>query len=157
MTFSIVARDISSSGEPEWGVAVASKFLAVGAAVPWARAEVGAIATQALANLSYGPTGLELLGEGRSAEEVSAVLTGADEEREHRQLGIVDAGGGASTYTGSECLNWAGGRTGDGFCCQGNILTGPDVVDAMVDAYETTEGELAVRLIAAIRAGDAKG
>ncbi|MEA2460764.1 MAG: hypothetical protein QOH90_941 [Actinomycetota bacterium] len=157
MTFSIVARDVSASGAPEWGVAVASKFLAVGAAVPWARADAGAVATQALANLAYGPEGLDLLAEGRSAEEVVAALTGADDEREHRQLGVVDAEGRASTYTGSECLNWAGGRTGPGFCCQGNILTGPDVVDAMVDAFESTEGELAVRLIAAIKAGDAKG
>lgn len=157
MTFSIVARDDAADGPPEWGVAVASKFLAVGAAVPWAMADVGAIATQALANLAYGPHGLRLLSEGRSAQDVAAVLTGEDEDRDHRQLGIVDVEGRAASYTGPECLDWAGGRTGDGFCCQGNILTGPDVVDAMVDAYVSSSGELAMRLLAAIRAGDAAG
>lgn len=157
MTFSIVAWDPESGSGPEWGIAVASKFLAVGSAVPWAAAGKGAIATQALANLGYGPGGLELLGEGAGAEEVVERLTGADDEREHRQLGVVDASGGAATYTGSECLDWAGGRTGDGYCCQGNILTGPDVVEAMAEVFEATEGELAVRLLAALRAGDDAG
>jgi uncharacterized Ntn-hydrolase superfamily protein len=120
-------------------------------------ADVGAVATQALANLSYGPHGLSLLSEGRSAEDVAAILTGEDDERDHRQLGIVDAQGRAASYTGPECLDWAGGRTGEGYCCQGNILTGPDVVDAMAAAFEKTEGELAVRLLAALRAGDEKG
>jgi uncharacterized Ntn-hydrolase superfamily protein len=129
----------------------------VGAVVPWAIADVGAIATQALANLSYGPNGLRLLAEGHSAVDVAAVLTGEDADRDHRQLGIVDVEGRAASYTGPECMDWAGGRTGDGFCCQGNILTGPDVIDAMVDAYESTTGEFAERLIAAIRAGDAAG
>jgi uncharacterized Ntn-hydrolase superfamily protein len=100
---------------------------------------------------------LDLLAAGRSAKEVAEVLTGEDDGRDHRQLGVVDAKGEAFTYTGSECLDWAGGRTGRGYCCQGNILTGPDVVDAMADAYESTEGELADRLIAALRAGDAAG
>lgn len=157
MTFSIVARDPTSESGTEWGVAVASKFLAVGAAVPWAAAPVGAIATQALANLAYGPDGLDLLRTGKSADAVVAELTGADAEREHRQLGVVDSVGGAATYTGAECYDWAGGRTGDGYCCQGNILTGPEVVDAMCEAFENASGELAVKLLAALHAGDRAG
>src|SRR5665811_1378908 len=115
MTFSIGAWDPSSESGPEWGVAVASKFLAVGAAVPWCAAPVGAVATQALANLGYGPGGLELLRAGKSADAVVAELTGADDERDHRQLGVIDGTGGAATYTGAECYDWAGGRTGDGY------------------------------------------
>jgi len=156
VTFSIAAWDPAPT-PPEWGVAVASKFLAVGAAVPWARAGAGAVATQALANLAYGPEGLDLLAAGRSAEDVVRELTEADEGREHRQLGVVDATGRAATYTGSECFDWAGGRTGDGYCCQGNILTGADVVDAMAEAFDATTGELAVRLLAALDAGDRAG
>jgi uncharacterized Ntn-hydrolase superfamily protein len=156
MTFSIVAWD-GAPEPPEWGVAVASKFLAVGAAVPWASAESGAIATQALANLAYGPDGLALLKEGVSADEVVSKLTGADAESAHRQLGVVDLQGRAATYTGSECLDWAGGIAGDGFCCQGNILVGPQVVERMAEAFQQTEGELAARLLAALRAGDDAG
>lgn len=156
MTFSIAAWDGSVS-PPEWGVAVASKFLAVGAAVPWVRAGAGAVATQALANLSYGPDGLHLLGSGMGAGDVIAQLTGADEGREDRQLGVVDAKGDAATFTGSSCFDWAGGLAEDGFCCQGNILTGPEVVDAMAGAFRSTEGELAVRLLAALKAGDDAG
>ncbi|HYI45841.1 MAG TPA: DUF1028 domain-containing protein, partial [Actinomycetota bacterium] len=125
MTFSIVARDPDAQPSAEWGVAVASKFLAVGSVVTWARADVGAIATQAFANLAYGPDGLDLLAAGRSAKEVIAALTGGDEMSPQRQLGVVDASGGAATFTGSECFDWAGGRAGPGYCCQGNILTGP--------------------------------
>jgi uncharacterized Ntn-hydrolase superfamily protein len=156
MTFSIAAWDPNSS-PPEWGVAVASKFLAVGSAVPWVRARAGAVATQALANLSYGPEGLDRLARGERAAEVIEALTGKDEDSAHRQLGIVDAAGTSATFTGSECFDWAGGRTGDGYCCQGNILTGPDVVDRMAEAFERTTGELAVRLLAALSAGDAAG
>lgn len=156
MTFSIVAYD-PSSDPPEWGVAVASKFLAVGSVVPWARAGAGALATQALANLGYGPEGIELLTQGLSAEEVVEKLTSADDGREDRQLGVVDAQGRAATYTGSQCLDWAGGRTGENYCCQGNILTGADVVDACAETFEKTEGELAVRLLAALKAGDDAG
>lgn len=156
MTFSIVAWEPRAS-PPEWGVAVASKFLAVGAVVPWARAGTGAVATQAFANLAYGPEGLERLAEGRAAEDVINGLTGPDEQREHRQVGIVDAEGRAANFTGSECFDWAGGRTGRGYTCQGNILTGPDVVDQMCSVYERTKGELAVRLLAALRAGDEAG
>jgi uncharacterized Ntn-hydrolase superfamily protein len=157
VTFSIVAWDPSAEPAPEWGVAVASKFLAVGAAVPWARAGAGAVATQALANLAYGPGGLDLLASGATADDVVARLTAADDERAHRQLGVVDSRGRAATYTGSECFDWAGGRTGEGYCCQGNILTGPDVVDEMCSSFEGTTGDLTERLMAALTAGDARG
>jgi uncharacterized Ntn-hydrolase superfamily protein len=157
VTFSIVGYATSDTLPPEWGIAVASKFLAVGSAVPWARAGVGGIATQALANLSYGRDGLHLLARGRSASEVVDTLTGADEGRDDRQLGVVDSNGVAATYTGACCLDWAGGRTGDGYCCQGNILTGPDVVDTMATAFESASGNLAERLLAALRAGDDAG
>jgi len=157
VTFSIAAWDPTPDPGPEWGVAVASKFLSVGAAVPWVQANAGAVATQALANLSYGPEGLLRLAAGEDARSVVATLTGADDIAQHRQLGIVDARGGVETFTGTECFDWAGGVAGDGFCCQGNILTGPDVVGAMKDAFEGTGGELAVRLLAALRAGDAAG
>lgn len=156
MTFSIAAWDGNVS-PPEWGVAVASKFLAVGAAVPWVRAGAGAIATQALANLAYGPDGLDLLAGGASADEVVERLTAADDGRDDRQLGVVDASGRAATYSGSSCFDWAGGVAGNGFCCQGNILTGPEVVDAMAGAFRATTGELAVRLLAALKAGDDSG
>jgi uncharacterized Ntn-hydrolase superfamily protein len=156
VTFSIAASDHGVE-PPEWGIAVASKFLAVGSAVPWVRASAGAIATQALANLSYGPDGLELLVEGRSAADVITTLTERDDEKQHRQLGVVDVHGRAASYTGEECLDWAGGVTGEGYCCQGNILTGPDVVEAMASAFESAEGELTARLLAALRAGDAAG
>ncbi|MGH2754120.1 MAG: DUF1028 domain-containing protein [Actinomycetota bacterium] len=156
MTFSIVAWDPSSS-PPEWGVAVASKFLAVGSAVPWARAGAGAVATQALANLSYGPDGLDELAKGTSAQAVVDLLTSRDADSADRQLGIVDSTGGAATFTGSRCFDWAGGRTGDGYCCQGNILVGSEVVDRMAEAFEAASGELAVRLLAALAAGDTVG
>src|SRR3954468_12207864 len=156
MTFSIVAR--SEDGE-SWGVAVASKFLAVGAAVPAARAHVGAVATQSLPNLSYKPRGLDLLAQGCTAQQVLDELTDADERRADRQAGIVDAAGGAATYTGADCLDWAGGVTGPGVAIQGNILTGPDVVKAMHDAWQKSpnEPELARRLLAALVAGDRGG
>jgi uncharacterized Ntn-hydrolase superfamily protein len=156
MTFSIAAWDPDASPH-EWGVAVASKFLAVGAAVPWAKAEAGAVATQALANLAYGPEGLELLQKGMPSNAVVRMLTGNDDQRQHRQLGVVDATGVAATFTGTECFDWAGGRTGDGYCCQGNILTGPDVVDDMCETFERAEGELAERMLAALQAGDRAG
>src|SRR6476646_3649290 len=130
-TYSIVACDLEAR---QWGVAVQSKFLAAGAAVPFAEAEVGAVATQAYANMRYGPDGLALLREGLGADEVVARLTAADEGRDHRQLGIVDGAGRAATFTGSECLDWAGGRTADGYAAQGNIL----VSEATVDALATT-------------------
>ncbi|HVB53100.1 MAG TPA: DUF1028 domain-containing protein [Candidatus Acidoferrales bacterium] len=151
-TFSIVATD-----GVDWGVAVASKFLAVGSAVPAAQAEVGAIATQAFANTGYKQLGLDLLEVGRPASEVVEVLTGDDEGREHRQLGVVDRHGGAATYTGSKCFEWAGGRTGKGCACQGNILAGPEVVDSLLSVFEASTGELVDRLMAALAAGDQAG
>jgi uncharacterized Ntn-hydrolase superfamily protein len=157
VTFSIAAWDGDADPSPEWGIAVASKFLGVGAVVSWARAGAGAVATQALANLAYGPNGLELLEAGGDADSVVMELTTADSEREHRQLGVVDGAGRAATFTGSECFDWAGGRTGDGYCCQGNILTGPDVVDAMAESFEATQGKLGERLLAALTAGDLAG
>ena len=156
MTFSIVAWD-GDVDPPEWGVAVASKFLAVGAVVPWARAGAGALATQAFANLAYGPSGLELLAGATSAQDVVDRLTSPDEEREHRQLGVVDARGRAATFTGSECFDWAGGVAGDGYCCQGNILTGSEVVERMAAAFESSTGSLAERMLAALEAGDRAG
>ena len=154
MTFSIVACDLERG---DWGVAVASKFPAVGSVVPWAKAGVGAIATQAHANADYGPDGLGLLREGVSAAAAVARLTGADDNSAARQLGMVDASGGAASFTGDECMSWAGGMSGDGFSCQGNILVGPDVVDALARAFRAAEGELADRLVAALVAGDAAG
>lgn len=153
-TFSIVAADRERR---EWGVAVQSKFISVGAVVPWARSAVGALATQALANVGYGPQGLELLSRGANAETVVRKLTGADPKREHRQLGVVDARGHAAAFTGSECLDWAGQEVGDSFTCQGNILFGPAVVRAMARAFEATPGDLPERLLAALAAGQREG
>ncbi|MCI4330319.1 MAG: DUF1028 domain-containing protein [Thermoplasmata archaeon] len=153
-TFSIVAHDRERA---EWGVAVQSKFISVGAVVPWGRAGVGAIATQAFANVAYGPDGLALLQKGRSAEEVVRTLTQADAKRDHRQLGVVDARGGSASFTGKECMEWAGHETGDGFACQGNILFGPRVVSAMARAYESTPGDLPERLLAALSAAQREG
>lgn len=156
MTFSIVAR--SADGQ-SWGVAVASKFLAVGAAVPAARAHVGAVATQALPNLSYKPRGLEMMALGATAQQVLGELVAADEGRADRQAGMVDAAGGAATYTGSDCLDWAGGVTGQGVAIQGNILTGRAVVEAMRRAWLDAAGEpdLGRRLLASLIAGDRAG
>ncbi len=153
-TFSIAARDASTG---EFGVAVASKFLAVGAVVPWARAGAGAIATQAWANLSYGPQGLALLEGSLSAADVVTRLTSADEGREHRQLGVVDAAGRSAAWTGRECMPWAGHQTGDGYSCQGNILTGEAVVSAMARAFEGAAGPLPERLLCALAAGQVEG
>ncbi|MGY4766876.1 DUF1028 domain-containing protein [Kribbella sp. CWNU-51] len=155
MTFSIVAFDPASGS---WGIAVASKFLAVGAVVPWGRAGAGAVATQAAANLSYGPSGLDLLADGLPADQVVAKLTNADDDREHRQVGTVDAQGQGATFTGGSCLDWAGGQAGDGFAIQGNILAGPHVVAAMADAWKASVGEtFERRLLAALAAGDHAG
>ena len=161
MTFSIVARSEDGS---HLGIAVASKFLAVGAAVPAAEVAAGAIATQALANLAYRPNGLALLREGLDAASTVAKLTGDDPGRDDRQLGIVDAHGGASTFTGSDCVPWAGGTAGttsggSAFAVQGNILAGPEVVDAVVAAWEASDPrrEMHHRLVDALRAGDLAG
>lgn len=154
-TYSIAACDLEAR---EWGVAVQSKFLAVGAAVPAAEPEVGAIATQAWANLAYRPQGLALLREGYSAEEVVRTLVGSDDGRGHRQVGIVDGHGRAATYTGAECLDWAGGLTGPGYAAQGNILASAATVEALASAFEATAGQpLAVRLLESLAAAQAAG
>ena len=154
-TYSIVACDLEAG---EWGVAVQSKFLAVGAVVPAAEPHVGAIATQAWANLAYRPDGLALLRDGYSADDVVRTLVGADEGRGHRQLGVVDALGRAATYTGSECLEWAGGTTGPGYAAQGNILVSAATVEAMVSTFEASAGQpLADRLLAGLAAAEAAG
>ncbi|MHB8643922.1 MAG: DUF1028 domain-containing protein [Gaiellaceae bacterium] len=154
-TYSIVACDLEVR---QWGVATQSKFLAVGSVVPWAAAEVGAVATQSYANPQYGPDGLALLGQGLTADEVVKRLTEADEGRESRQLGVVDALGGSATYTGAECHDWAGGRTGDGYAAQGNILVDGNTVDALAETFEATAGKpLAVRLIECLAAAQLAG
>ena len=154
MTFSIVARDLHKG---ELGIAVQSKFLAVGAVVPWARAGVGAIATQSWANTTYGPLGLELLASGVPASEVLAQLIRDDDRRASRQVGIVGITGTPATYTGEECFPWAGGHTGEHHTCQGNILVGEDTVLAMARTFEETPGHLCDRLVAALAAGQAAG
>jgi uncharacterized Ntn-hydrolase superfamily protein len=160
-TYSIVARDPSTG---ELAVGVQSKFLAVGSAVPWARAGVGAVATQAWANVSYGPRGLALLEEGLTAEEVVDRLIAADDGREHRQLGVVDSQGNAAAYTGAKCMHWAGHHVGNGYTCQGNILVGEETISEMARAYEDAAGlpHLADRVVEALAAaqragGDSRG
>jgi uncharacterized Ntn-hydrolase superfamily protein len=154
-TYSIVACDLEAE---QWGVAVQSKFLAVGSVVPWAEPQIGAIATQSYANPRYGPEGLALLREGRSAEEVVEALTSADEARAERQIGVVDASGRAATFTGEGCHDWAGGRTGDCYAAQGNILVSGDTVDALAVTFESN-GHLALaeRLIECLAAAQAAG
>jgi uncharacterized Ntn-hydrolase superfamily protein len=156
MTFSIVARSADGTA---LGVAVASKFLAVGAAVPAGAADVGALATQAHANLGYRVDGLALLRDGVSAAQAVERLVAGDSGRNVRQLGVVGAAGAGATFTGSKCHSWAGGTAGDGFALQGNILTGPEVVEAMRVAWLTSADEmpLARRLLTALRAGDEAG
>jgi uncharacterized Ntn-hydrolase superfamily protein len=153
-TYSIAACDLDAS---QWGVATQSKFLAVGAVVPWAEPHVGAIATQAYANPRYGPEGLSLLREGLSAEEVVERLTAADEGRDQRQLGVVDREGRSASFTGAECLEWAGGRTGPCYAAQGNILVSAETVDAIADTFESSKGPLAERLLDCLDAAQAAG
>ena len=154
-TYSIVGCDLETR---QWGVAVQSKFLAVGSVVPWAEPEVGAIATQAYANPRYGPDGLALLREGLSAGEVVERLTAADGGRDERQLGVVDASGASAAWTGSGCLDWAGNRTGEGYSAQGNILVSGETVDALADTFEANSGRpLAERLLEALAAAQAAG
>jgi uncharacterized Ntn-hydrolase superfamily protein len=154
MTFSIVACDLK---EESWGVAVASKFPAVGAVVPWTQAGSGAVATQSFANTSFGRRGLEMMALGLSAEETLAGLLQDDPDRELRQVGLVDKEGGAATYTGNGCFEWAGGVKGKGYAIQGNILVGRKVVLAMEKTFLNTKGDLPRRLYAALRAGDRAG
>jgi uncharacterized Ntn-hydrolase superfamily protein len=153
-TYSIVACDLEAG---QWGVAVQSKFLAVGSVVPWAEPHVGAVATQSYANPRYGPDGLALLRQGLAADEVVRRLTEADDERESRQLGIVDATGHGATFTGSDCHDWAGGRTGTGYAAQGNILVSTETVDALAKTFESSSGPLAERLIECLAAAQAAG
>ncbi len=153
-TFSIVAYD---PAEHAWGIAVASKFPAVGAVVPWAQAGSGAVATQSYANTTFGPRGLALMGQGLSAKETIDRLIAEDEERDLRQVGMVDAQGHPATFSGEKCLAWAGGQTGMHFAAQGNILTGPETIDAMKEAYLRTKGDLPDRLLAALLDGDRAG
>jgi uncharacterized Ntn-hydrolase superfamily protein len=154
-TFSIVAFDPNTG---ELGIAVESKFLGVGAVVPWAKAGVGAVATQAYANTTYGPKGLELLEQGLSAQEVVDKLTADDPEAQRRQVGIVDAQGRSATFTGAECFAWAGGRAGQNYACQGNILVSQATVDAMASSFEAnTSLPLPERLVSALQAGQSAG
>lgn len=153
-TFSIVGYDPEKE---EWGIAVQSKFLAVGSAVPWARAGVGAVATQSWANTSYGPRGLAMMEEGVPAEEVIAWLTKEDKDHALRQVGVVDAKGGVAAFTGDECYDWAGHIVGQHYTCQGNILVSEDTVKAMAQTFENTEGALVDRLLAALQAGQKAG
>ena len=153
-TYSIAACDLDAG---QWGVATQSKFLGVGSVVPWAEPGVGAIATQAYANPRYGPEGLALLREGLSAEEVVERLTAADEGRDHRQLGVVDAQGRGASFTGDECMDWAGGRTGDCYAAQGNILVSAETVEAIAETFARAQGTLAERLLDCLDAAQAAG
>jgi len=153
-TFSIVARD---PGNGDLGVIVQSKFPTVGSVVPWAKANVGAIATQAWANVGYGPKGLVLLEEGKNASETLKILLDTDDGREHRQIGIVDAKGKSVAHTGKECMDWAGHLIGEGYTCQGNILAREAVIVDMASAFERTEGDLIDKLFAGLKAGQTAG
>ena len=153
-TFSIVAHD---PDRKEWGIGVASKFLAVGAVVPWARADAGAVATQSFANTTYGPRGLELLARGKSAADVIQALTENDRQKDVRQVGVVDAAGNAANFTGPKCMPWAGAKSGKHYTCQGNLLAGEQVVTAMATAFEEAKGPLAWRILAALEAADRAG
>jgi uncharacterized Ntn-hydrolase superfamily protein len=155
VTYSIAACDLDAG---QWGVATESKFLAVGSVVPWARPGLGAVATQAYANPRYGPAGLDLLAGGLSATETVERLTGADEGRAHRQLGIVDREGGSATYTGESCMAWAGGIAGPCFAAQGNILVSEATVSAIAETFVSSAGSpLAERLIGCLAAGQEAG
>jgi uncharacterized Ntn-hydrolase superfamily protein len=154
MTFSIVAADPEAG---DWGVAVASKFPAVGVVVPWARAGVGAVATQSWANTSFGPIGLDLMAEGHSSKEALDRLIADDDDREQRQVGAVDAAGRPASFTGNGCMEWAGSRAGEHHACQGNILVGERVVTEMSRAFQEADGEFVDRLLAGLHAGDGAG
>jgi uncharacterized Ntn-hydrolase superfamily protein len=154
MTFSIVGY---CPIEKEWGIAVQSKFLAVGAVVPFAKAGIGAVATQSYANTTYGPRALELFAEGKTAEEALQIITGDDQDHHLRQVGLIDAHGNAATFTGEGCYQWAGGVIGSHFAAQGNILVDEKTVEAMADIFTNTAGSLAERLLAALLAGQEAG
>lgn len=154
MTFSIVGYDPK---EKEWGIAVQSKFLGVGAVVPFAKAGIGAVATQSYANTSYGPRALQLMEEGKTAEETLEIITKDDPEKELRQVGLLDSMGNPATFTGEGCYNWAGGMIGPHFAAQGNILVDEKTVEAMGQTFISTDGTLAERLLAALNSGQAAG
>ncbi|MET1128815.1 MAG: DUF1028 domain-containing protein [Thermoproteota archaeon] len=154
MTYSIVAADRETG---ELGVAVASKFIAAGSIVPWAKPRVGAVATQAWANVKFGPLILYLLESNYTPQRAVEYVLAGDPRRGHRQVGVVDSRGNAYAYTGSKCIPYAGHVVGDGFAVQGNILVGEEVLEAMARAFETTQGELVDKLLAALRAGDQAG
>jgi uncharacterized Ntn-hydrolase superfamily protein len=154
-TYSIAGCDLEAR---QWGVAVQSKFLAVGSVVPWAEPEVGAIATQAYANPSYGPNGLALLRDGLSASDVVERLTAGDDGRDHRQLGVVDANGASASWTGPECNDWAGHQTGPSYAAQGNILVGEETVAALATTFEANADlSLVQRLLECLAAAQAAG
>src|SRR5690625_482688 len=153
-TYSLVAFDPETES---LGVAVQSKFLAAASVVSWAKAGVGAVATQAWANGSFGPEGLRLLGEGLDTETVARQLIDSDEGREHRQFGIIDARGNAYAFTGDQCLDWSGHVVGPNFACQGNILAGEAVVKEMAYAFQNSDGDFTDRLVAALEGGQAAG
>lgn len=153
-TFSIVAYD---PDRQEWGVGVASKYLAVGSAVPFAQAGVGAVATQSYVNVTFGPNGLKLLAEGKTPADVVKQLTEPDPGKEMRQLGLIDAKGNTANYTGSKCNAWAGAKAGPNYSCQGNLLAGEAVIADMARAFETAKGPLAWRIIAAMEAAEKAG
>jgi len=153
-TFSIVAFDPSSK---ELGVAVHSRYFSVGSVVPWAEADVGAIATQSFVNVSYGPRGLQLLKKGLTVDEVIDRLTKEDGAKEYRQLGIIDSKSNANAFTGKKCLEWAGSKVGKNYAAQGNILAGEEVVKNMGRKFESTRGDLAERLVASLEGGEEAG
>jgi uncharacterized Ntn-hydrolase superfamily protein len=154
MTFSIIGFDPI---EKEWGIAVQSKFLGVGAVVPWAKAGAGAVATQSYANTAYGPKALKLMEQGKSAQETLELLLAEDPDREMRQVGLIDASGNPASFTGKACYDWAGGVTGSHFAAQGNILVDEETVQAMARVYSESNGTLAEKLLAALDAGQEAG
>lgn len=153
-TFSVIAYD---PDEQSWGVAVASKFLAAGAVVSWAKAGVGAVATQSYAKVSFGADGLDLMAQGQPASDALTTLLQADDHAETRQVALIDAQGTVAAHTGAACHEWAGHRTGKHFSVQGNILTGAEVLDAMADSFQNAQGELSDRLVSALRAAESAG
>ena len=153
-TFSIVARDPATG---DLGVATASKFLAVGAVVPAAEAGVGAVATQSYANTSYGPRTLSALKQNIPLTLIHQAFAETDPEHAQRQYGLVDANGDSLTFTGDACHPWAGGEHGEGYAAQGNLLTGPEVVDALVETFLESQDAFPERLFTALAAGDAAG
>ncbi len=153
-TFSLVARDLETG---ELGIVVASKYLAVGSAVPFANAKIGAIATQSYVNVDYGPDGLALLSQGKNPKETLDLLLSRDSGKDYRQVGLLNLMGKPEAFTGSKCMPWAGHKLGTNYTAQGNLLAGPKVIDDMAKAFEEAKGPLASRLFKALKAGDEAG